>query len=117
MCCVAEAAVVCTKVASLGLGWEIENIRPRIIKYTECTRRRVLLILKLATKIVHLGKLAKKHYNQKQFHLNGSIQLCKVGTRSADASSLVPILKCRVIPFFVSASCVRFNILFIWNEW
>ena len=57
----AAAAVVGTKVASLGLGWEIENIRPRIIKYTECTRRRVLLILKLATKKVHLGKLAKKH--------------------------------------------------------
>ena len=62
MCCVAAAAVVGTKVASLGLGWEIENIRPRIIKYTECTRRRVLLILKLATKKVHLGKLAKKTF-------------------------------------------------------
>ena len=62
MCCVAEAAVVGTKVASLGLGWEIENIRPRIIKYTECTRRRVLLILKLAKKKVQFKKTCQKTF-------------------------------------------------------
>ena len=58
----AAAAVVGTKVASLGLGWEIENIRPRIIKYTECTRRRVLLILKLATKKVQFKKTCQKTF-------------------------------------------------------
>ena len=110
----AAAAVVGTKVASLGLGWEIENIRPRIIKYTECTRRRVLLILKLATKKVHLGK----HVLPETVSLKLMAQFnCVKLARAAQTLQAQFRFSSVVLLYFVSAFCVRFIILFIWNEW
>ena len=112
----AAAAVVGTKVASLGLGWEIENIRPRIIKYTECTRRRVLLILKLATKKGPLRKTCQKTFITRNSYTKMAQFNCVKLVRAAQTLQ-AQFRFSSVVFYFVSAFCVRFIILFIWNEW